>query len=105
VRSRLLVDGNGRREPFDRFDVGFFDVAQKLARIARKGFDVAPLPFHVDGVERQRRLAAARKAGENDEPFFRQFEADGFQVVVARLFDDDLLLIQIKNLKLSLYDK
>ena len=53
----LLFDRDGRRQSFDRVDVGFFQLIEKLPRVRRQRFDVPPLAFGVNRVEGQRRLA------------------------------------------------
>ena len=53
VRRRLLLDGDGRGEPFDGVDVGLFHHRQELPGIGRQGFDIAALAFGVQRVERQ----------------------------------------------------
>jgi len=45
----------------------------------------------VDGLERERRLARAAHAGEHDELVARNFEADVFQIVLARAANDDFV--------------
>jgi hypothetical protein len=53
----LLLDRDGRREPFDQIDVGLLHLLEKLARIGGQRLDVATLPFRVDRVEGERGLA------------------------------------------------
>ena len=48
-----LLDRNGRREPFDRIDVGLLQAVQELPRVGGEAFDVATLPFRVERIERQ----------------------------------------------------
>ena len=45
VRRAFLIDRNRRRQPFDGVDIGLFHHLQKLARVSRKRFDIAPLAF------------------------------------------------------------
>ena len=55
-RRTLLVDRDGRGQPFDEVDVGLVHLPEELAGVGRQRLDVAALPFGVDGVERQGRL-------------------------------------------------
>ena len=59
---RLLVDGDGRRQPLDEVDVRLVHLAEELAGVGGQRLDVAALALGVDGVEGQRRLARARTA-------------------------------------------
>ena len=58
-RSRLLLDGDGGRQAADLIVLGLFQLAEKLPRVGRKRFDVAPLPLGVQGVKGQRRFSRA----------------------------------------------
>ena len=60
ARCALLVDRDGRRQPLDQVDVRLFHLSKELARVGRQRLDVTSLPFGVDGVEGQGRLARAR---------------------------------------------
>ncbi len=88
----LLVDAHGRREAFDVVHVGLVHLAEELARIGAEGFDVPPLPLGVDGVERQRRLTAPRKSGDDDQPVAGDLDGDVLEVVLASANDDDFVL-------------
>ncbi len=88
ARGGLLVDGDGRREPFDEVDVGLVHLAQELAGVRREGLDVAALALGVDGVEGQRRLARPRQPGEDDQPVPGQVEGDVTQIVLASPAND-----------------
>jgi hypothetical protein len=54
-----------------------------LPRIGRQRLDVAPLAFGVDGVERERGFAGARKPREHHELVAGDLDVDVFQVVLA----------------------
>ena len=88
VRGRLLLDRDRGRQALDGVHIRLFHHRQKLPRIGRQRFDIAPLPFGIDGVEGERRLARARQARENDQPVARQLEVDVAQIVRARAADD-----------------
>ena len=67
----LLFDGNRRREPVDQVDVRLLHLLEELPRVGRERLDVAALPFRIDGVEGQRRLARAGEAGDDHHPVAR----------------------------------
>ena len=101
-RGRLLLDGNGRREPVDLIDVGLLHHLQELTRIGGERLDVAALAFRIDRVERERGFAGARKAGEDDELVARNDEIDVFQIVLARAADRDDALVHATRIKSEL---
>ena len=72
----LLVNGDGGAEAVDGVEVGLVHLAQKLARIAGKGLDVAALALGVDGVEGKARLARAGKPRDDDELVARDVDVD-----------------------------
>ncbi len=49
----LLVNGDGRAQPFDLVHVGLVHLAQKLPGIGRQRLHVATLPLGVDSVKSQ----------------------------------------------------
>ena len=63
----LLADGDRRANAFDLVDVGLLHPLEELAGIGGERLDIAPLPFGVNGVEGERRLARAADAGEHDQ--------------------------------------
>ena len=89
ARGVLLADGDGRSDARDLVDVGLFHALEKLARVGRERFDVAPLAFGVDGIEYQRRLAGAGNAGDDGELVVRNRERDVLEVVDSRATDED----------------
>ena len=91
ARRRLLVDRDRRGEALDEVDVGLVHLAQELPGVGRQRLDVAPLALGVDGVERQRRLARPRQAGEDDQLVARQLDADVLEVVLPGAPDDQRL--------------
>ena len=88
--GRLLVDGNGRREPLYELDVRLLHLAQELASVRRQALHIAALTLCVDGVEGQARLTRAGEPCENDEALSRQLERQVLEVVLAGPADDDL---------------
>ena len=91
MRGRLLLDGNGRGQALDAVDVGLVHHLQELPRIGRQRFDVASLPFGIQRIERQRRLARTRQAGDDNQPVARQVDVDVAQVVGAGPADSQTL--------------
>ncbi len=85
----FLVDGNGGRKAVDGIQVGLAHLPQELAGIAGKAFHVAALAFGVDGVERQRALPRAGKAGDDHQLVARDNDIDVLEVVLARTLDND----------------
>jgi hypothetical protein len=81
VGAPLLLDGDGRGEPGDVLHIGLALHAEKLPRIGREGFDVAPLPLGVDGVERQGGLAGAGRPGDDHEAVLGNGDGDVLQVM------------------------
>ncbi len=91
VAGRLLVDRDRGRQPLDGVDVGLVHDAEELTGVRRQALDVAALTFGVDRVERERRLARSRHAGEHDERVARDREVDPLEVVLPRAADDEVL--------------
>ena len=92
ARRRLLVDRDRRRQPLDRVHVRLVHLPQELTRVGAQRLDVAALALGVDRVERQRRLARAGQAGDDDERVTRQLDGDVLEVVLAGARDDDGVL-------------
>ena len=88
----LLVDRDGRRKPLDEVDVWLVHLAKELARVGAQRLDVAPLPLRKDGVERERRLARAAEAAEDDERVAGKVKVNALEVVFARAADDETVI-------------
>jgi hypothetical protein len=88
-RRRLLVDGDGRRQPFDEVDVGLVHLPEELPGIGREGFHVPALALGVDRVERQRRLPRPGQPGEHDQLVPRQLQRDVLEVVLTSTTNQD----------------
>src|SRR2546427_11994945 len=86
-RGRFLLDGNRRRKPFDDVDFGALHLVEKLARVGGKRLDITALAFGIDGVKGERRFSRAGKAGDDREAVPGDFDADVFQIVLARAPD------------------
>jgi len=57
--------------------------------IGRERLDIPPLPFGIDRVESQRRLARPTQPRDDDELVARDRDIDVLEIVLARPFDDD----------------
>ena len=80
----LLLDGDRGREPVDQVDVRLLHLLEELAGVRGQRLDVAALPFGVDRVEGERRLARAGQPGNHDQLVARQIDVDILEVVDAR---------------------
>ena len=89
LARRLLLDGDGRRQAVDLVDVRLLHLLEELPGVGRERLDVAPLPFGVDRVEGERRLARAGQAGDDHQPVAGDGEVDVLQVVLAGAAHDD----------------
>ena len=92
ARVDLLLDGDGRRDALDVVDLGLVVAPKKLARIRVEALHIAPLPFGIESVERQRRLARPADAGDDNELVARYFYVDALQIVDAGVLDFDKLI-------------
>ena len=89
ARGRLLVDGDGRRQPLDEVHVRLVHLAQELAGVGRERLDVAALALGVDGVEGQGGLPRARQPGEDDQLVPGQVKGHIAQIVFASPANDE----------------
>ena len=92
ARRALLVDRDGRRQAVDLVDVRLLHLAQELAGVGAQALDVAALALGVDRVEGEAGLAAARQAGDDDQPVTRERDVDVLEVVFARAAHDEPIL-------------
>ena len=84
ARGIFLSDGHRGRDAGHLVNVGLLHALQKLARVRRKRFHVAPLPFRVHRVERQARFARAGNARHHRQAVVGNIKIDVLQVVDAR---------------------
>ena len=87
----LLADRDRRRDAVDAIDVRLLHPLEELPGVGRQRLDVAPLPFGVDRVEGERRLARPADAGDDDQLADGQRQIDVLEVVRARAAHDDVL--------------
>ena len=83
----LLLNADDGRKSGDFINVGAFEIVEEVARIGRKGFDVAALSFGIKGVESQRRLSTAAQTSDHRHGVAREGDIDVLQVVNARTED------------------
>ena len=88
----LLLDGDRRGQAADMVHIRLAHHVQKLARIGRQAFDIAPLPLGIDGVKGQAGFAAARQAGDHHQLVARNVHVHVLQIVFARPANLDELL-------------
>ena len=89
---QALLDRHRRRDAVDRVDLGPAGRLHDRARVGVERFEVAPLAFVEQDVERERRLARARDAGDDAELAARDRDVERLQVVLARVDDADVLV-------------
>ena len=92
---RVLVDGNGRLKSFDPVHIRAFHLMKKLTGIYGKAFDVLPLTFCVQRVERQRTLPRTARSRDDDEPVSRNIDTDVLQIVHSSANDLDPLFLML----------
>jgi hypothetical protein len=88
----LLIDRDGRRQPFYRVHVGLVHLAQELAGVGGERLDVATLTLGIDGVKGQRGLPRARQPGDDDELLARQRDGQVLEVVLPGSRDHELIV-------------
>src|SRR3546814_19127161 len=71
-------------------DIGLLHHLQKLARISGEGFNIAPLPLRIDGVEGKRTFPRTGKAGDDDQLVAGKVDIDALQIVLARAAHGDM---------------
>jgi hypothetical protein len=62
---------------------------QELARVGAEGLDIAPLPFGVQRIEHQARLARARRPGHHRHFTGAQVEVEILEIVLTGSADTD----------------
>lgn len=78
-----LVDRDRGRHAVDALDLRAVHPVEELARVRAEGFDVAPLPFRIQRVEHETRLARARRAGDDRHFAGAQVEIEVLEVVLT----------------------
>ena len=70
-----LLDGDGRRQALDEIHVRLLHLVEELPGVGGKALDVFALALGVNGVERERRFAAAAQAGDDHQLVARDVAA------------------------------
>ena len=91
VSRRFLLDRNCRGKSLYGFHVGFFHLQQELSSVSRKGFNIPPLPLCKQCVKGQAGFPAPANSGDNHHSISRDLDIDPFEVVFARISDNDLV--------------
>ena len=87
----FLLDGDGRREAVNVFDLRLGHLSQELAGVGRERFDVAPLAFRVERVHGEGRFTAAAGPAENADLLAWHVDVDVLQIVLSRSADHDFV--------------
>ena len=83
----FLANRNGRRDAIDLIDVRLLHPLQKLARVSRERFHVAPLALGVDSIEGERGLPGARHTRHHRQLVVRDGQRNVLQVMDPRPAD------------------
>src|SRR5262245_29980040 len=84
-----LIDGDGRWDALDAFDVGLVHTVEKLARVGGKTLDIAALAFSVEDVECQGRFTRAADAGDDGERVEWNLDVEVLEIVLLGAADAD----------------
>jgi len=95
-----LFDGDGGREALDEVHLRFLHLVEELAGVGGEALDVFALALGVDGVERERRLAAAAEAGDDHQLVARDVQREVFQIVLTRAADADEFLAHNREFRI-----
>ncbi len=83
----MLGNTEGGGQVLDDVNVGTFELGEEGAGVVPKCFEVAALPFGVQGIERQGTFARAARPGDDAESAQRQVDVYIMQVMRARPTD------------------
>src|SRR5581483_4716049 len=84
-----LFDGDGRGQSFDEIDVRLLHLVEELPGVGGEGFDIFTLALGINGIEGERRFAAAAEAGNDDQFVAWNLQREIFQVMLTRPADPD----------------
>src|SRR5690606_10865063 len=84
--AELLFNGDGRRHAGNAFCIGFGKVVEESARLMRERFDIASLPFYINGIKGKRRFSRSGNACKNDELPCLQLKIYPLEIVDAHIF-------------------
>ena len=89
---QALLDGHRRRDAVHRIDLGPTRRLHDAARVGVERFEITPLAFVEQDVERQRGFARAADAGDDVELAAWDVDAQVLEVVLARVDDFNAVL-------------
>ena len=78
----VLIDGNRRRNAFDRIDVRAVHAVEELARVGTERFDVSPLAFRIERVEDERTFPGAGESGDDREFADGKVDVDVLEIIL-----------------------
>ena len=87
--GRLLLDGDGRTQPFDVIHIGLIHLIKKLACIGRQALYITSLPFGVERVKGKTRLARSTESGNHHKLFSRDFQTEILEIMFPGTFNGD----------------
>ena len=85
--DRFLIDGDGRRKPFDGVDLGLFHLLQELAGVSGQAFHEAALTLGEKKIKGEGRFAGTAQAGDDGHFVEADIDRDIFQIVMPRASD------------------
>ena len=93
--AQALLDRHRGRDAVHRVDLGSTGRLHDGARVGVERLQVTALAFVEQDVERQRRLARTRDPGDHGELAAWDVDAQGFEVVLARVDDLDAVVLAL----------
>jgi hypothetical protein len=78
-----LFNADRRRQALNVVDIGLLHHFQKLACISRQRFNVAALPFGIDGIEGEARFTGAGQAGDDRQRVAWNINVHAFEIMLA----------------------
>ena len=82
---RFLIEGDGRRESFDLFNLRFLQFAHELPGKGGKRAQVAAFGFPIQYIKDQGGFSRTRDPCDHDEPVLRKFKAHRTEVVFGSI--------------------
>src|SRR5580658_2782760 len=97
ARGVFLPNGDGWRDAVDFIDIGALHAFQKLARVGGERLDITALPFGVNRIESERRLARPGDAGHYGQLFVRNLQREILEVVDPGAANADTVLLETSH--------
>ena len=76
-----MGDGDGGRDAVNPLGSRFVEPFEKLSSVRRETLDVAALPFRIECIQRQARLAAATDPADHDQLPMRNVQVHTLEIV------------------------